>query len=604
MSEQAQNTIHYDEARTLDGLFRTRVARTPDRVAYCYYDKAGGEWRSSSWREMAAEVARWQAGLASLGLQPGDRVALGLKNSREWVMFEQAALGLGLVVVPLYTDDRPDNIAFIIEDAGVRLLLLPDFRRWQQLAPAVAAQPTLQNVVLLEGNGTEQAGAGPRLLGATQMLQQGEHTLQGLPDEPHALATIVYTSGTTGKPKGVMLSHYNILSNAYGAAQMTRFCAEDVFLSFLPLSHTLERTGGYYLPMMIGATVAYNRSIQQLAEDLQSIRPTVLISVPRIYERFYSRINGQLAKAPAYRRWLFHLAVAVGWRDFEYRQGRRRWHPELLLQPLLRRLVAGKVAGLLGGRLRLAISGGAALNLEIAQTFLSLGIPLLQGYGLTETSPVISVNLPEANDPASVGVPLQGVQVRIGPDNELQVKSPGIMLGYWNNAEATAQMIGEDGWLRTGDQARIRDHHIYVTGRLKDILVLSNGEKVPPADMEMAIGLDPLFEQVMVIGEGRSWLAALIVLNAEEWPALARQCGVAPERDDSLRDKAVTGEVLRRVAGRVQGFPGYARIRRVYLTLEPWSIYNGLLTPTMKVRRNRVLEHHKDEVERLYANGR
>jgi long-chain acyl-CoA synthetase len=401
-----------------------------------------------------------------------------------------------------------------------------------------------------------------------------------------------------------MLSHFNILAIAHGATKMSRFYAEDIFLSFLPLSHTLERTGGYYLPMMIGATVAFNRSIQHLPDDLQTIRPTVLISVPRIYERIYARINDQLANAPAYRRWLFHLAVALGWRDFEYRQGRRRWHPGLLLQPLLRRLVADKLARLLGGRLRLAISGGAALNFEIAHTFLGLGIPLLQGYGMTETSPVISVNVPEDNDPASVGIPFPGVQVRIGSNNELQVKTPGLMLGYWNNEKATAEMISEDGWLYTGDQACIKDQHIYITGRTKDILVLSNGEKVPPADMEMAIGLDPLFDQVMVIGEGRSWLAALIVLNKEEWLEFARRCGVAPDKVESLKDKQVTGEVLRRIAGRLKEFPCYARIRRVHLSLEPWSINNGLVTPTMKVKRSQVMEHLKDEVEQLYKNGR
>ena len=604
MAEKTENSIHVDEARTLDGLFRTRVKRSPNAVAYRYFDKASGEWRDSSWQEMAGEVARWQAGLASLNLEPGDRVALSLKNSREWVMFEQAALGLGLVVVPLYTDDRPDNIAFIVEDAGVKLLLLQDVRRWKQLAPALAGQSPLQSVVLLGGDCEGLPDEDERLICARNLLPAGGHDLQALPEDPRALATIVYTSGTTGRPKGVMLSHHNILSIAHSATTMADFHGEDIFLSFLPLSHTLERTGGYYLPMMIGATVAFSRSITQLAEDLQIIRPTVLISVPRIYERIYTRIRSQLEKGPAYKRWLFHAAVATGWHYFERQQGRRRWHPKLLLHPLLRRLVAEKISQRLGGRLRFAISGGAALTYEIAHTFLGLGIPILQGYGLTETSPVISVNLPEDNEPASVGVPLRGIQVRIGPDHEVQVKSPGIMLGYWNNHTATAEMIGRDGWLNTGDQGYLRNNHITITGRLKDILVLSNGEKVPPADMEMAIALDPLFEQVIVIGEGRSWLAALIVLNVEQWPGFARNCGVDPDEASSLGDKRVTGAVLRRITALLHDFPGYAKIRRVHLSLEPWTIDNGLLTPTMKIKRTRVLEHRKEEIKQLYGDGR
>jgi len=592
-----------EEAGTLDGLFRARVARSADRIAYRYYDKAGRQWCQATWEEMGREVARWQAGLSTLNLEPGDRVALSLKNSREWMMFEQAALGLGLIVIPLYTDDRPDNIAFIVEDAGVKLLLLQDLKRWKCLAPALHEQPLLQNVILLEDGCEEFIDEDERLVCADTLVPSGEYPLQGQPTDPHSLATIVYTSGTTGRPKGVMLSHHNILSIADSGLSMAPFFAEDEFLSFLPLSHTLERTGGYYLPMMAGATVAFARSIAQLAEDLQTIRPTVLISVPRIYERIYTRIANQLAKGPAYRRWLFHAAVAVGWHQFERQQGRRRWHPKLLLQPLLSALVSDRILQRFGGRLRFAICGGAALSPEIARTFLGLGVPILQGYGLTETSPVISVNLPEDNDPASVGVPLRDVEVRLGPDRELLVRSPGVMLGYWNNHKATAEMIDREGWLSTGDLAHIENNHIYITGRSKDILVLSNGEKIPPADMEMAIAFDTLFEQIMVIGEGRAFLSALIVLNSEQWPAFARSCGADPLADDSLADNRVTSAVLRRLTELLHDFPGYAKIRRVHLSLEPWSVDNGLLTPTLKVKRRKVMEKMLPEIERLYREG-
>ncbi len=505
------------------------------------------------------------------------------------------------MVVPLYTDDRADNIAYILKETASKLLLLHDEARWQRLAHALGEHEQLQHIVLLDD---EPQGEDGRLLAASQLLPEGKYPLQGVPDEPHALASIIYTSGTTGRPKGVMLSHHNMLAIADSALQLVHINSSDTFLSFLPLSHTLERTAGYYLPMMAGATTAYARSIPQLASDLQSIKPTVLISVPRIYERIYGRITQQLQQGSPLKRWLFNTAVTTGWHHFEHQQGRSSWHPRLLLHPLLQRLVASKLQQRLGGRLRFAISGGAALPPEISRLFISLGITLLQGYGLTETSPVISVNIPENNLPSSVGLAMPGIEVRIGPENELQSRGPGVMLGYWNDPEATAAMIDKDGWLSTGDQARIDESgHITITGRLKDILVLSNGEKVPPDDMQMAIELDPQFEQVMVIGEARPYLAALIVLNPELWPQLAEQCGVDANKPEALHAPAVLNRVQKIITELLHDFPGYARIRRVYLTLEPWTVENGLLTPTMKIKRAKVMAHLKLQIEQLYSNG-
>lgn len=540
--------------------------------------------------------------MVSLGLRSGDRVALSLRNGHDWVVFEQAALGLGLIVIPLYTDDRADNVAFIIEDAGVKLLLVQDINRWQRFAPALNSTSSLDSVLVLHGECESLQQMDERLSCVAQLLPEGEFPLQGIPTDPHALATIVYTSGTTGRPKGVMLSHYNILSVAWSVLQLVDLGEDCEFLSFLPLSHTLERTGGYYLPMMAGAGVAFARSVNHLAEDLLTIRPAALISVPRIYEKVYARIQQQLQQGSLLKRWLFQSAVNVGWHQFERSQGRARWHPKLLFHPLLERLVSRKIQARLGGRLRFAVSGGAPLPTEIARVFLGLGVPLLQGYGLTETSPVISVNPPWDNLPSSVGIALPGIEVRIGHDSELQVKSPGIMLGYWNNHTATAEMIGTDGWLNTGDQARIEDGHITITGRIKDILVLSNGEKVPPGDMEMAITLDPLFEQVIVIGEGRAYLAALLVLEREHWRRLAQECAVDPDAPSSLQDKQVQHQVMQRIRGQVRNFPGYAKIRRIHLTLEPWSIDNGLLTPTLKIKRNQVLDRFAEVIEEMYRS--
>ncbi|MCF8003831.1 MAG: AMP-dependent synthetase/ligase [Chromatiaceae bacterium] len=603
MNRWSEDLISVERASTLDGLFHQRLRRSPDRAAYQWFDRTSESWRSISWRETADQIARWRAALSAEALSPGDRVAVLLRNCTEWVIFDQAALSLGLITVPLYTDDRADNAAHILQDADCKVLLIQDANRWKRLAPAIGDALYPERVVILEDSEQSRRVAtyDERVVVATNWLpEHGEPWAQRVAD-PNSLATIVYTSGTTGRPKGVMLSHLNILANAHASVTMLDVYQEDVFLSFLPLSHMLERMGSYYLPMMTGSTVAYARSINQLAEDLQTIRPSVIIAVPRVFERVYQRIQDQLEGRPKLLRSLFKLAVRVGWIDFERRQGRRGWHPLLLLWPWLRRKVARPVLERLGGRLRAAVSGGAPLPFGVAQLFIGLELPLVQGYGLTETSPVVAVNPLEDNRPESVGIPLRGIQVRIGADDELQVKGPCNTLGYWNNHVVTARMFTADGWLRTGDQARIDDRHVYITGRLKDILVLSNGEKVPPADMEMTIGLDPLVEQVLVLGEGRSYLTAIMVLNNDLWPGLASEYGLDPNRSESLSDPHLLRDILKRIRDALADFPGYAKVRRVTLALEPWTIENAMLTPTMKVKRNQVLEQYKDAVEQMYA---
>ncbi len=603
MDQWTEDLVSVESARTLDGLFVQRVHRSGERVAYRHYQRGAKEWQDLTWAQVAAEVARWQDALAGEDLHPGDRVALLLRNGPEWVIFDQAAMGMGLVVVPLYTDDRPDNVAYILEDAAVKLLLVQDLGRWKRLAPAVSDNVSLQRVLLWDpGKDPNDPVAGDkRLRSVSAWLPAKGSQLRRRNGDPHQLASIVYTSGTTGRSKGVMLSHYNMLSVAHGALTVVACYKEDIFLSFLPLSHTLERTAGYYLPMMTGATVAYSRSVGQLAQDLQIIQPTVIVAVPRIFERVYGRIKDQLASKSSISRRLFGAAINVGWQRFLYRQGRAHWSGLLLLWPLLRRLVASKIIERLGGRLRAAISGGAPLSPEIARVFIGLDVPILQGYGLTETSPVISVNPLEDNEPASVGIPLRGVEVKVGENDELLVKSPGVMMGYWNNHAATSQMIDADGWLHTGDQARIERNHIYIIGRIKDILVLSNGEKVPPADMELAIALDPLVEQVMVVGEGRSFLTALVVLDGDFWPGLAQDYGLDPMAPESLGNSKVLSLLLKRLRDALRDFPGYAKIRRVTLLLEPWTVDNDLLTPTMKLKRARIVEYHAKAVDAMYA---
>ncbi|HTN94544.1 MAG TPA: long-chain fatty acid--CoA ligase [Gallionella sp.] len=600
------NTSHYimpEQALTLHGLFIERARQTPDTVAYRHFDVRRDAWLSLTWKQMLGEVARWQAALLRENLGAGDRVALMLRNCPQWVMFEQAAMSLGLVVVPLYTVDRADNVAYIINNAQAMVLLFETDEQWQELRTVRDQLGCVQRMVSLDRIATPDE---PRLRHADDWLPPNAELAPERARKPDELATIIYTSGTTGKPKGVMLSHHNILYNAY-ASLMTfeeGLDSRDIFLSFLPLSHTFERTAGYYMAMMSGAAVGYARSIPLLADDMKIIRPTVLASVPRIYERIYNAIHAKLEEGPPLRHKLFTLTVEVGWDRFEHQQGRGAWTPKMLLWPLLKKIVADKVMDRLGGRLRLSVSGGAALPPKVSRLFIALGLPLLQGYGMTETSPVVCVNRVEDNRPSTVGPPLEGIQVRIGGQNALLVKGPCNMLGYWNNPEATRAMIDDDGWLNTGDTASIgASGHVTITGRLKEIIVMSNGEKIPPADMEEAILRDNLFDQVMVYGEGQPTLLVLAVVNPDRWKELALQAGVRADMPEALHDTRIVQPVLQRIAEQIREFPGYAKVYRVLLQHEPWSIENGLLTPTLKLKRNEVAKRFAAEIKQLYEEG-
>ena len=586
---------------SLHGLFLARVSKSPNAVAYRYCDKTSGQWLTTTWQEMAKTVSRWRYSLQQESLETGERVAVMLPNCPEWIAFDQAALSLGLIVVPLFANDRPENIAYILENTGAKILLCPGSQYWQQLSPVLDRLSKLQRIVTIDFCQLLQDD--PRLTCITNWLPDSAEVSEVTSSYSPAIndtASIVYTSGTTGLPKGVMLSHRNILENSYGGLLCLDIFLGDTFLSFLPLSHMLERTAGYYLPMMAGATVAFARSIPDLAEDLVTIKPTVMVAVPRIFERIHGGIISKLADKPKPLIALFRKAVETGWNTFLYQQGRGSWSISMLLHPLLDKLVAKKVRDKLGGRLRVIITGGAPLSAEISKFFIGLGLPLYQGYGLTETSPVISVNRREDNRPEGVGKPLPGIEIKIGDEQELLVRGSCVMQGYWKNEQATAKTIDADSWLHTGDKVSVEDGHIRITGRLKEIIVLSNGEKVALTDMEMAIGMDPLFEYNVVIGEGRPFLSMVGVLNRQLWEELAEQLGVSPD-PESLNLPEVHSAILARMEKLLSRFPGFVFIKCVALSLAPWTVENGLLTPTLKLKRAVIEKHMKDDIQKIYG---
>ena len=545
--------------------------KQPRTVLYRHCPDA--EWLDVTAGALATEVARWQAAFRREGLAPGDRIVVCARNGPAWVAVDLAALGLALVVVPLYVDDNAENVAWCAANAEARLAVVESVRLARGLRKAGADVRALARMVVLRCDEALSPDDGAVTVDEFLPPAGGETEVKPVPEA--TLATICYTSGTSGRPKGVMLSHGNILANVKGCRETDMARTSDRFLSMLPLSHMFERTGGYYLPLSLGATVVYARGIPQIAEDLASQSPTVVFAVPRIFERFAARIDKALAESTP-KRALFDVCVARGYRVVRGEASLA----DRLVAAVLRPLVAAPILAKMGGKLRLAVVGGAALDPALARMFIGLGLPLLQGYGLTEASPVISVNRDTDNDPESVGAPLPGIEVKLLDDGELAVRGPSVMLGYWHNDEATRAAIDAEGWLHTGDLAEIRAGKIYIRGRAKDIIVMSNGEKLPPQDVELALLHDPVFEQVMLVGEGRPFPILLAVTRETDEKAL-----------------------LKRANDQLTGFPRWMRVRRVVAMREPWDVDSGLLTPTLKLKRPLVVKRFADKIDAAYADA-
>ncbi|CAB5703338.1 Long-chain-fatty-acid--CoA ligase FadD15 [Delftia tsuruhatensis] len=613
-------------ATTLVEMLALRVRQTPDGEAYRAYDEEARSWKSLNWSQTGERVARWARALAAQELAPGSRIAILLPNGLDAMSIDLATLRCGHVPVPLHAIDNAGSIAYILANAQVSLLFVAQASTWDricatgqelpQLRKVVVASPTAAPKTALDGQQVADAAIEALRRIPVQPLQQwldeGDAAARTLPSPPTAedLAAVVYTSGTTGKPKGVMLTHRNVVSNVQAVMQRLQPRSDDVFLSFLPLSHTFERTAGYYLALAVGACVAYARSVAQLSEDLKTQRPTVLVSVPRIYERVHAKVMEALARSPLKAR-LFETAQAKGWQRFRASQGiaadAQPPQPELpgwmqwLPWSVLDHLVARPLLAQFGGRVRVAVSGGAPLSPTIARCFLGMGLPLIQGYGMTETSPVVCANTLEDNHPATVGRALPGVEVRIGENKELQVRGPCVMRGYWERPEDTAKTFTEDGWLRTGDQAAIEDGRVRIQGRIKEIIVTSTGEKIPPADLELAITGDPFFTQAFVVGEDRPFIAAVAVVERGEWQAMAQRLGLDPQDPQSLNHPAAEREALARIEKQVASFARYAVPRALHLELEPWTIENGLMTPTLKLKRNNLMARFDAQIAAMYT---
>ncbi len=599
------------QLKTLDQFVPARAKIAPHTEALRQFDRRSNSWERISYRDLDERIQQWRKAFCKLGLQRGDRVAILLPNGVDAICCDQAVLANGCVPVPLHAIDTAGSSAFIIADSQASVLVTNRQSRWDAIYLTHTVMPNLRHVIFTEESSPESRQDGVQQWDLESWLATG-HGVTELPAAPNEedLAAIVYTSGTTGPPQGVMQTHKNAVSNVINTLKTVSPRPGDVFLSFLPLSHTFERMAGYYLALGMGCTIVFTRSIQQLAEDFRIVRPNVIISVPRIYERIYAKVQNKLARESKFVRFLFSWAVEVGWRRFCRKYGLPITEESFafldpIVWPILERLVSKTLLNQFGGQLRIAISGGAALNSKVAKAFCGLGLPIIQGYGMTESSPIIAGNSLSYNHPSTVGKPLPQTQVRLGEDNEIQVSSPSVMKGYWNRPQATREAFTEDGWLKTGDVGEFdSEGFLRIVGRIKEIIVTSTGEKVPPADLELAIEIDPLFEQAYVIGENRPFISTIVVLNKEEWRKLAETLDLDPNDPESLMATVTRNAILKRIKSAVKDFPQYALPRNVHMTLEPWTIENGLLTPTLKLKRKVLAEKFAPQIQALYAGHR
>lgn len=588
--------IPAEKAATLPDLFEARATRTPDAVAYRYFDVAARDWRELTWSEIAARAARWRTGLAGLGLARGDRVAILLRNEPDWVAVDQAALSLGLVVVGLYCGDTPASSARLLADSGARAIVVSKGRWWRAVAEIEPLPDAIAAIAL-----DNDAGGDERLRAVDDWLPATAEPVTPV-CAADDLAALIYTSGTTGTAQGAMLTHGNLLWNAYACAEAVGIEGEEHLVSFLPLAHAFERVVDYYRAMITGATLTFCRRPRFLNPTLAHARPTALIGVPQVYERYYAELQRWLTQHGRLFRRLVRFTVDLGWSVFLLEQGRGSRRPRHLLWPFLRRTVAASCLRPFGGNLEVAISGAAALPQPAARMLLGLGVRLQQGYGLTEAGPVVSVNRADDNDPASVGAPLTGVETKLGVDNELWVRSPGVMRGYWNDPEATEAVMESNGWLHTGDKvSRLDQRRLYLTGRVKEVIVMATGEKASPEPIEHLLTLDPLVRHAVVVGEARPHLAAVLECEPEPLRREMRRLGLDPEDSAALDNPRLERYLLERTAPLLRDYPAHAQIRRVAATTDEWNVENGLLTPTDKVRRRAIARRYRDRVRRLYG---
>jgi long-chain acyl-CoA synthetase len=589
---------------TLAEAFSAQAERLGERVFL--KDKTGKAWRDHSWSDIDDEAGRLRAGLLGLGLERGDRIAILSDNCPRWVVVDQAALGMGAVVVPLYTTSGVEETRHILADSAARIVAVNGDASLKKIVGLARQLPDLEGVIQMTPS--QEAPPSYGAMGKLKIFTLSQVSAHQ-PEPPMAgsredLATFIYTSGTTGPSKGAMLTHGNLLANCESSQAALDLNEQDMTLSFLPIAHSFERTAGYYTVILAGGTIAYAEGLGQIAQNLLEVNPTIVLTVPRVLEVVYARVMRTVQAESGIRRALFKTAVAIGAHAAAYRHAGQRV-PGHLSAPmaLFRSLVFARIRAVFGTRLRYLISGGAPLPREIFRFLAAAEVPIVEGYGLTEASPVVSVNLHGHTKIGTVGRALKNVEVRTAPDGELLVRGPNVMQGYHNLEAETREAIDADGWLHTGDIAHIDDDgYIAITDRKKEIIVLSGGKNVSPANLENRLSSDPAIAQACVIGDRRKHLAALLVPDFEylaTQPAFKLIAMRPPEQ--AVNDPALRSFYHARVRELNKGLSDIETVVAFALLAHPFSQDNGELTPTLKLRRKMVVEHYREVIESMYG---
>jgi long-chain acyl-CoA synthetase len=587
-----------------------RIARVRKRSDSLNY-KRDGRWIPISSDEMLARIRRLAAGFYSLGVRPGDRLALLSDSRPEWTLTDGGCLFVGAVDVPIYPTLTPPQVRYILKDSGSRVLVISNHRKFLEVKEVLKECPAVEQVVFFDGAEVDSSEG----ITLAELEQRGQ-TLEA--EQPHLiddlshritsdqLATIIYTSGTTGEPKGVMLTHSNLVSNLIDTARNLTFDDDDTALSVLPLSHIFERQA-MYMYLYQGMAVYYAESLETIGANLREVRPTILVGVPRIFEKIYDRIKERVAAKGRINTALLSWAVSVGkaYARFQVEKKQAPW-TLALKHKLATKLVFSKWQEAFGGRIRLLVSGGAALPEELGYIYLGAGIPIIQGYGLTETSPVITTGRLDDNRIGSVGKPVPRVEVRIAADGEIETRGPNVMSGYYNKPEETRAVFTEDGWFKTGDIGTIDDDgFLRITDRKKELFKTSGGKYISPQPIEQMIKGSRFVSQVVLIGNGRKFPAALIVPDWQQIESYAHLKGIkVNSRAELCRQARIIDLFERQIAGLTPDLAQYERVKKVGLLEHEFTIEGGELTPTLKVKRRVIDEKYRSLIDQIYDEGK
>jgi long-chain acyl-CoA synthetase len=592
---------------TLNRLFFDAVQKfdKPDALQV----KVGGKYQPISHRTLAERVRRAALGLQALGVRPGDRLAILAENRPEWAIADYACLTAALTDVPIYPNLPPEQVAYILRDAGTSAIFVSNAAQAAKVRQIRRECPSLRFVISFAASRDEGVDLTMAELEAKGAAAESASSIAAYRSaaemvRPNDVATIIYTSGTTGEPKGVMLTHDNIYSNVMAGAAQIPFIGDDTCLSFLPLSHIFERMAGHYLMMHTGASIAYAESIDTVPVDMQLVKPTLVLSVPRLYEKMYARVLENALSGGALKKRIFFWArgVADRWAT-EKLAGREPGGLLALQYRIAQRLVFSKLKARTGSRLRYFVSGGAPLAAEINKFFYAAGLVILEGYGLTETSPVIAVNTPAAFRIGTVGRPVPGVEVMIASDGEICTRGPHVMKGYYNKPDATAEAIDEQGWFHTGDIGELEDSFLRITDRKKDIIATAGGKKIAPQPIENKVKTNKYVSQAVMIGDKRKFPILLVVPNWETLERWARSKNIIwTDRSQLLQMPTVRAKIEKEVGKELQGLARFEMPKRIALLEHDFSIERGELTPTLKVKRRVIDQAYKSVIDSLYVD--